>query len=84
MSRSFAAVIRQLPEDLVLDVLVFYLVLRGLDTVEDDMTAFESSEEKLYYIKDFYERALHNDKWKMVGVGEGDEAHLLENFFRVP
>ena len=66
VSRSFAAVIRQLPEDLVLDVLVFYLVLRGLDTVEDDMTAFASTEEKLFYIKDFYERALHNDKWKMV------------------
>lgn len=41
VSRSFAAVIQQLPKSLVVDVLVFYLVLRGLDTVEDDMTAFE-------------------------------------------
>lgn len=41
VSRSFAAVIRQLPKVLVTDIVVFYLVLRGLDTVEDDMTAFE-------------------------------------------
>ena len=26
---------------LVTDIVVFYLVLRGLDTVEDDMTAFD-------------------------------------------
>lgn len=44
MSRSFAAVIQQLPSTLVVDVLVFYLVLRGLDTVEDDMTAFKDVE----------------------------------------
>lgn len=41
VSRSFAAVIRQLPKLLVTDIVVFYLVLRGLDTVEDDMTAFD-------------------------------------------
>ncbi len=37
VSRSFAAVIRQLPVTLALPVSVFYLVLRALDTVEDDM-----------------------------------------------
>jgi len=83
VSRSFAAVIRQLPADLVLDCLVFYLVLRALDTVEDDMNAFESVDQKLFFLKDFYEGALHNDKWKMQGVGEGDEALLLENFGKV-
>jgi len=83
VSRSFAAVIRQLPPDLVLDCLVFYLVLRALDTIEDDMTAFASVEQKLFWMKHFYDGALHNDKWKMQGVGEGDEALLLENFFRV-
>lgn len=41
VSRSFAAVIRQLPKILATDIVVFYLVLRGLDTVEDDMTAFD-------------------------------------------
>ena len=37
-SRSFAAVIQQLDEQLRPAIAVFYLVLRGLDTVEDDMT----------------------------------------------
>ena len=37
VSRSFAAVIRQLPSELALPVCIFYLVLRALDTVEDDM-----------------------------------------------
>jgi phytoene/squalene synthetase len=34
VSRSFAAVIRQLPSGLCIDILIFYLVLRALDTVE--------------------------------------------------
>eukprot|EP00501_MAST-03F_sp_TOSAG23-6_P001576 GSMAST32.ASY1.ANO1.1641.1 assembled CDS len=37
VSRSFAAVIRQLPDELALPICVFYLVLRVLDTIEDDM-----------------------------------------------
>ena len=36
-ARSFAVVIQQLPNPLRDAVCVFYLVLRGLDTVEDDM-----------------------------------------------
>jgi len=40
VSRSFAAVIRQLPDELCLPICVFYLVLRALDTVEDE-TALE-------------------------------------------
>ena len=39
VSRSFAAVIRQLPSELAVDILIFYLVLRALDTIEDDMDA---------------------------------------------
>jgi len=80
VSRSFAMVIRQLPRELVLDILIFYIVLRALDTVEDDTTAFPRPGEKIMYLNAFHETALVNDKWKMVGVGEGDEAHLLENF----
>ena len=37
-SRSFAAVTQELDDDLCRVVCLFYLVLRGLDTVEDDMT----------------------------------------------
>merc|ERR1712183_951425 len=44
VSRSFAAVIRQLPSTMLVDILVFYLVLRDLDTIEDDTTSFPSQE----------------------------------------
>ena len=37
VSRSFAIVIQQLPHELQDAVCIFYLVLRALDTVEDDM-----------------------------------------------
>lgn len=37
VSRSFAVVIQQLPEELKDAVMLFYLVLRGLDSIEDDM-----------------------------------------------
>lgn len=37
VSRSFALVIQQLPQPLRDAVCIFYLVLRALDTVEDDM-----------------------------------------------
>ena len=37
VSRSFAVVIQQLPERLRDAICIFYLVLRALDTVEDDM-----------------------------------------------
>ena len=84
VSRSFAAVIRQLPEGLCLDVLVFYLVLRGLDTIEDDMTAFETKDEKIQLLHNFHIDALDASKtYSMDGVGEGDEKLLLQNFFKV-
>lgn len=83
VSRSFAAVIRQLPENLVKEVLVFYLVLRGLDTIEDDMEAFASNTEKILQLQNFHEWALENPYWSMTGVGKSHEADLLENFYKV-
>ena len=80
VSRSFAAVIRQLPSTMLVDVLVFYLVLRALDTIEDDMTAFGSHEEKIQELRKFHETALVDPTWKMDGVGEADERRLLQQF----
>jgi len=80
VSRSFAAVIRQLPPNLLVDVLIFYLVLRALDTVEDDMTAFESMEIKIQHLKSFKDTALRDPTWTMDGVGEADERRLLQEF----
>lgn len=80
VSRSFAAVIRQLPSDLLVDVLIFYLVLRALDTIEDDMTFFASNDEKVEVLMSFHKTALVDPKWTMIGCGEGDERRLLEEF----
>jgi farnesyl-diphosphate farnesyltransferase len=80
VSRSFAAVIRQLPPTLLVDVLIFYLVLRALDTVEDDMTAFESNDIKIRHLMTFHETALMDSQWSMDGVGEADEKRLLQEF----
>jgi farnesyl-diphosphate farnesyltransferase len=84
VSRSFAAVIRQLPPSLLVDIMVFYLVLRALDTIEDDMVAFGGSHElKVSYLKAFHKTALQDEKWKMLGVGQGHERRLLEDFPKV-
>eukprot|EP00804_Cyclotella_cryptica_P020758 CCRYP_016593-RA/>CCRYP_016593-RA protein AED:0.31 eAED:0.31 QI:72/1/1/1/1/1/3/44/784 len=80
VSRSFAAVIRQLPPTLLVDVLIFYLVLRALDTVEDDMTFFQSNEEKVKILQSFHKTALVDPNWTMMGCGEGDERRLLQEF----
>jgi farnesyl-diphosphate farnesyltransferase len=82
VSRSFAGVIRQLPQGLTIDILIFYLALRALDTIEDDMTAFKGKEhEKIKHLCNFYQTGLVTEGWKMTGVGEGDEKVLLENYF---
>lgn len=83
VSRSFAMVIQQLPDHLRTAVCVFYLVLRGLDTVEDDMEAYkDKQEEKLFWLRTFFQKLTDPD-FLMTGVGEGDEAHLLEHFYHV-
>ena len=80
VSRSFASVIRQLPPKLLVDVMVFYLVLRALDTIEDDMDAFESADVKIGHLQSFHKTALSDPTWSMSGVGSADEARLLEQF----
>mmetsp|Transcript_8618 Transcript_8618/g.9878 ORF Transcript_8618/g.9878 Transcript_8618/m.9878 type:complete len:752 (+) Transcript_8618:87-2342(+) len=80
VSRSFAAVIRQLPQQLLVDVLVFYLVLRALDTVEDDTTAFPDIAVKVTLLQKFHEQALVDPNWTLDNVGEGDERRLLQEF----
>lgn len=82
VSRSFAGVIRQLPEELQIDICIFYLVLRALDTVEDDMTAFDDVKVKIKHLRNFH-NVLNDPEWTMDGVGEGDEKYLLQNFKHV-
>jgi farnesyl-diphosphate farnesyltransferase len=80
VSRSFASVIQQLPSTMLVDILVFYLVLRALDTIEDDTTSFPSQEVKIKYLLNFHKTALADPTWTMDGVGEADEKRLLQNF----
>lgn len=81
VSRSFAAVIRQLPYPLCLDICIFYLVLRALDTVEDDMEAYRGKEsEKRDELLSFGEKRLSDPNCSIRDVGSGDERLLVENF----
>ncbi|HXH18873.1 MAG TPA: squalene synthase [Chitinophagales bacterium] len=81
VSRSFAVVIRHLPDELRDAVCVFYLVLRGLDTVEDD-AAFPH-EEKLPLLRNFYAKN-HEPDCSITGVGDSDDYRaLLSNYGKV-
>lgn len=51
---SFAIVIQQLPQELRIPICVFYLVLRALDTVEDDMALTVPF--KVPVLKSFHEK----------------------------
>jgi farnesyl-diphosphate farnesyltransferase len=81
VSRSFAAVIRQLPPGLCLDMAIFYLVLRALDTIEDDMEAYSGREtQKQDELKCFAKHRLCDCACSIDGVGAGDERVLLQQF----
>jgi len=81
VSRSFAAVIQQLPHELRDAVCLFYLVLRGLDSIEDD--ASFSIEKKIPLLREFYQKN-HLPDWSIKGVGDSDDyMTLLANYGRV-
>ncbi|OQV16171.1 Squalene synthase [Hypsibius exemplaris] len=75
-SRSFCAVIMALDEDLRYAVCIYYLVLRALDTVEDDMTI--PVDEKIPLLKAFHEK-LYEPDWHYTQSKEKDRV-VLENF----
>lgn len=79
VSRSFAVVIQQLPHRLRDAVCVFYLVLRALDTVEDDMSIDEDV--KVPLLRSFYEKSRQRG-WNMT-CGTGDYADLMQNYHLV-
>ena len=62
VSRSFAVVIQQLPERLRDAICVFYLVLRALDTVEDDMALDDKV--KIPLLRCFHEKS-RDRSWRM-------------------
>lgn len=81
VSRSFAAVIRQLPEEISDVVCLFYLILRGLDTVEDDMDL--SKDDKTLLLREFYTKNFEQG-WNLTNVGDKEEYRdLLANYDKV-
>ena len=81
VSRSFAVVIQQLPSELRDPVCLFYLALRGLDSVEDDMTYPVA--DKIPLLCTFYSK-LAIDGWCIEGVGDSAEYRvLLAHFHKV-
>ena len=81
VSRSFAVVIQQLPEDLKDAVCVFYLVLRALDTIEDDMKF--PQEEKLELLRNFHKKS-YDENFTLKNVGDQEDYRiLLEHYDKV-
>ncbi|KAG8936418.1 bifunctional farnesyl-diphosphate farnesyltransferase/squalene synthase [Tulasnella sp. 419] len=76
-SRSFAAVIKELDGDLARTICLFYLVLRGLDTIEDDMTIPDNEKQPL--LRGFH-TFLTKPGWTFDGNGpnEKDRDLLVE------
>jgi farnesyl-diphosphate farnesyltransferase len=80
VSRSFAAVIMQLNEEMRDAICIFYLVLRALDTIEDDMEVpipKKKVELPVFHLK------LNDLSWCIDGIGKGHEKLLLQEFYRV-
>ncbi|KAJ5109522.1 hypothetical protein N7456_006197 [Penicillium angulare] len=80
-SRSFSAVIKELHPELLFPVCVFYLVLRGLDTIEDDTSIdLKTKEPLLRGFKDI----LEQDGWNFTGNRpEEKDRELLVQFQNV-
>ncbi|KZF24198.1 farnesyl-diphosphate farnesyltransferase [Xylona heveae TC161] len=87
-SRSFAMVIQELHPELLFAVALFYLILRGLDTVEDDMTI--ALDEKDPLLRDFH-KVLRKPGWNYNGNGPNEKDRdvlvkfdvIIEEFLKI-
>ncbi|TFK53848.1 farnesyl-diphosphate farnesyltransferase [Heliocybe sulcata] len=75
--RSFSAVVKELDGDLARTICLFYLVLRGLDTIEDDMTIPDDVKQPI--LRSFHEKTV-TPGWtfKENGPDEKDRQLLVE------
>ncbi|KAJ3060186.1 bifunctional farnesyl-diphosphate farnesyltransferase/squalene synthase [Podochytrium sp. JEL0797] len=73
-SRSFARVIQELHPELAHPVCVFYLTLRGLDTIEDDMTL--DNERKLPLLRSF-DKIMRTKGWTFNENGPNEKDRIL-------
>ena len=80
-SRSFSSVIQELHPELLVPIAVFYLILRGLDTIEDDMTIPLTKKDPL--LRNFYTE-LEKEGWSFDGSGPNEkDRDLLVEFHAV-
>ncbi|KAI4271347.1 MAG: hypothetical protein L6R38_006888 [Xanthoria sp. 2 TBL-2021] len=80
-SRSFSAVIQELHPELLVPIALFYLILRGLDTIEDDMTI--PIEKKDPLLRDFH-TINEKEGWSFNGSGPDEkDRELLVQFHYV-
>ena len=80
VSRSFAIVIQQLPESIRDSICIFYLILRGLDSIEDDMQNFDKLSDKVDLLNNFH-KILNKTTYSLKGIGDKKQyQELLENF----
>lgn len=79
VSRSFALVIQQLGVELRNAVCIFYLVLRALDTVEDDTSI--ATEVKVPILKDFHQH-IYDRNWHF-SCGTKHYKVLMDEFHHV-
>ena len=77
-SRSFSTVIQELHPELLVPIALFYLILRGLDTVEDDMTIPLQKKDPI--LRDFH-ALIEKEGWTFDGNGpEEKDRELLVKF----
>lgn len=79
-SRSFAAVIRELHPEVRDAVMLFYLILRALDTIEDDMTL--SRDVKIPILRDFT-KCMKTPGWKFTDSDPGERDRVVLQEFPV-
>ena len=80
VSRSFNIVIKQLEEENMKVVCIFYLVLRGLDTIEDDMNI--PIEDKKQMLLNFH-NDIENIDYSMECGDKPEYRNLMKNFYKV-
>ena len=80
VSRSFNIVIKQLDDETMKVVCIFYLVLRGLDTIEDDMSI--PIEDKKQMLLNFH-NDIENDNYCMECGDKPEYRNLMKNFYKV-
>ncbi|ETW78512.1 squalene synthetase [Heterobasidion irregulare TC 32-1] len=73
-SRSFSAVIKELDGDLARTICLFYVVLRGLDTIEDDMTIPDDIKQPI--LRSFHEKTV-TPGWKFNGSGPAEKDRIV-------